>query len=99
MGIKSTAILFGKQDVAVTGALMVVMLAMLIALGYWQALGWPWYLGVFVAGILFARQLRSVRGRDRDACFRAFLDNNRVGIALFAGLLVHYALAGAYGVV
>jgi len=99
VGIKSTAILFGRSDVAVTGALMVVMLAMLITLGFWQGLGWPWLLGVFATAVLFARQWLSVRGRDRDACFRAFLGNNRVGAALFAGLLLHYLVSGAYGTV
>ena len=97
VGIKSTAILFGEKDVAITGALMLVMLGMLVAAGAWLELGWPWFAGVAVAGVLFARQWFSVRGRDRDACFRAFLNNNWVGISLFAGLLVNFALAGAYG--
>jgi len=99
VGIKSTAILFGRFDVAIIGGLMVVLLAMLAVVGFWQDLSWPWFLGVFVTALLFARQWFSVRGRDRDACFRAFLDNNRVGAALFAGLLFHYLLSGAYGAV
>ena len=99
VGIKSTAILFGRFDVAVIGGLMVVLLAMLAVVGFWQSLSWPWFLGVFVTALLFARQWLSVRGRDRDACFRAFLDNNRVGAALFAGLLFHYLLSGAFGTV
>ncbi|MEE4293373.1 MAG: 4-hydroxybenzoate octaprenyltransferase [Xanthomonadales bacterium] len=99
VGIKSTAILFGRFDVAIIGGLMGVLLAMLAVVGFWQGLSWPWFLGVFVTALLFARQWLSVRGRERDACFRAFLDNNRVGAALFAGLLFHYLLSGAYGTV
>jgi 4-hydroxybenzoate polyprenyltransferase len=97
VGVKSTAILFGTRDVAVIGALMIVMLAMLTAAGGWLALGWPWFAGVGAAGLLFLRQWLSIRTRDREACFRAFLNNNWVGFALFTGLLLHYLLAGAYG--
>jgi 4-hydroxybenzoate polyprenyltransferase len=96
VGIKSTAILFGKADVAVTGFLMIVMLGMLISAGAWLGLGWPWYSGVAVAAMLFARQWFSVRGRDQAACFRAFLNNNWVGFSLFLGLFAHYALVNAW---
>ena len=96
VGIRSTAILFGRFDVAIVGLLMVVMIAMLLALGLWQALTWGWYAGVGVAAILVLRQVVAVRNRDRAACFRAFLNNNWVGFALFLGLVLHFWLAGAY---
>ena len=96
VGVKSTAILFGRHDVAVIGALMVVMLALLVGIGRAIALAWPWYLGVAVAAMLFAWQLVIIRHREREACFRAFLNNNWVGLAVLAGLLVHYAVTGAY---
>ena len=97
VGIKSTAILFGRYDVIIIGMLMLLMAVMLILAGTWLALGWPWYAGISVAVLLWVRQLFMVRGRDRDACFRAFLNNNWVGFALFLGLVGHFALAGAYG--
>jgi 4-hydroxybenzoate polyprenyltransferase len=97
IGIRSTAILFGERDVAVVGGLMVLMVGMLAAAGAWLALGWPWYAAVLVTALLFYRQWSSVRGRDREACFKAFLGNNRVGLILFLGLLMHYFVAGAYG--
>ncbi len=99
IGIKSTAILFGERDVTVVGALMVVMVAMLAAAGAWLSLDWPWYAAVLATALLFYRQWRDVQGRDRDACFAAFLGNNRVGLVLFLGLLMHYFQAGAYGLV
>ncbi len=96
VGIKSTAILFGRHDVLVTGILMLLMISMLAAIGAWQGLSWPWFVSIFVATILFARQLYTVRDRGRDDCFRAFLNNNWVGAILFLGLLGHFVFSGAY---
>lgn len=97
VGIKSTAILFGSKDVAITGALMAVMVVMLVTAGLWLGLRWPWYAGVGAAAALFVRQWLMVRGRDREACFRAFLNNNWVGFLLFLGLALHYVVGGVYG--
>ena len=97
VGIKSTAILFGRYDVVIVGALMLVMTVMLVLAGAMLTLGWPWYLGILVAVVLWIRQIFSIRDRDREACFRAFLNNNWVGFALFIGLLSHYFLTGSYG--
>jgi 4-hydroxybenzoate polyprenyltransferase len=96
VGIKSTAILFGKFDVMIVGVLMLLMLFLLAAVGWRLVLGWPWIAAVLVSAVLFARQLASVRTRDRDACFKAFLENNWVGVMIFLGALGHFILAGAY---
>jgi 4-hydroxybenzoate polyprenyltransferase len=98
VGVKSTAILFGRLDVAITAGLMAVMTVMLLLAGAWLWLSWPWYAGIAAAVLLWARQIASVRSRDREACFRAFLNNNQVGLVLFLGLLFHYVLAGAYSI-
>lgn len=90
IGVRSTAILFGRHDRAALAVLMLLMLALLAGLGYRLSLAWPWFAGTGAAGILFARQLWSVRGRERDRCFRAFLNNNWVGLCVFAGLLGHF---------
>jgi 4-hydroxybenzoate polyprenyltransferase len=96
VGIKSTAILFGRYDVLVIAALMAVMLTLLAVIGLRLALAWPWYAAVAVSAGLFARQLFSIRMREPAACFRAFLENNWVGCSLFAGLLLHFTISGAY---
>lgn len=96
VGIKSTAILFGRHDVAVIGVLMVVMLALLLGIGRAIPLAWPWFVGLAAAGVLFAWQLAIIRRRERDACFRAFLNNNWVGLVVFVGLLAHFVVSGAY---
>ncbi len=91
IGVKSTAILLGRYDRAGLLVLMATMLGMLVWLGLGLGLAWPWYAGVAVAGVLFLYQLIIIRGRDRGACFRAFSNNNWVGMAIFAGLLAQYA--------
>lgn len=96
VGVKSTAILFGRFDILITGVLMLVLIVLLGAIGVWQSLHWPWFMGVIISALLFARQLASIRHRDRDACFRAFLNNNWVGMVIFAGLLADFAVSGAY---
>jgi len=96
VGIKSTAILFGKFDILVVGLLMGLMVAMLAFLGMALELAWPWYIGLLISAVLFTWQLFIVRGRDRDACFRAFLNNNWVGAVIFLGLLGHFAVTGSY---
>ena len=90
VGIKSTAILFGAHDLNVLKVLMMFMILALLAIGWWQALAWPWYLGVTLAGALFVSQQRMIRNREREACFRAFLGNNWVGLALFLGLAANF---------
>jgi 4-hydroxybenzoate polyprenyltransferase len=96
VGVKSTAILFGRFDILIIGILMVLMIILLGCLGLFLGLSWPWYLAVFIALVLFARQLFNARKRDREACFKAFLNNNWVGLVIVIGLLGHFLVAGAY---
>ncbi|MEJ2383820.1 MAG: 4-hydroxybenzoate octaprenyltransferase [Xanthomonadales bacterium] len=98
VGIRSTAILFGRYDVVIVAVLMVVMIALLVALGLRQELAWGWFAGVGAAAVLFARQIIMARDRDRNACFRAFLNNNWVGFLLFIGLVLHFWQRGVYSV-
>ena len=93
IGVKSIAILFGEQDRLMTGLLQGLMILGLVLTGLRFELGPAWYVGVAVAALLSMRQQRMIRNRDRAACFRAFLDNNRVGMAFFAGAVVDAVLA------
>lgn len=93
IGLKSTAILFGRHDLLILRILKVSMLALLLVLGVKLHLSWPWLVGVVVAAGLFAWQQKLVLKRDRDGCFRAFLNNNWVGMAILAGLLAAYMSA------
>lgn len=90
IGIKSTAILFGRHDKLIVGILQVLVLVLMATVGWLNGLGWAFYASIVVAGALFAWQQKMIVHRDRDACFKAFLNNNYVGLALFVGLAVSY---------
>lgn len=90
IGIKSTAILFGRFDKLIVGSLQLVTLAMLIALGMHYHLGDTFYWALLVTGGLFVYQQHLMRHRDRDLCFQAFLNNNYVGMAVTIGLFITF---------
>jgi 4-hydroxybenzoate polyprenyltransferase len=92
IGVKSTAILFGRHDLSVILALMLLLVAGLALLGWQAGWSWPYFLAVVLVAILFALQYRSVRDRSPTACFKAFLQNNWVGACIFLGLLGHFWL-------
>ncbi|HET6565821.1 MAG TPA: 4-hydroxybenzoate octaprenyltransferase [Xanthomonadales bacterium] len=92
IGVKSTAILFGRRDLAIISGLMVLMLAALVALGTWVGWTWPYFLSIALAAALFGWQRFEIRERKPAACFKAFLRNNWVGLSIFLGLLGHYLL-------
>lgn len=87
IGVRSTAILFGRHDLRIISVLQTAMVLLCLALGWQQAWHWPWFAAVTAVAGLFAGQLWMARSRDRDACFRAFLANNWVGFALFLGIV------------
>lgn len=90
IGVKSTAILFGRHDKLIIGLLQLTMLGMLGALCVWQQYNWHFAIGLLCIAGLFLYQQWLIRNRDREACFQAFLNNNWVGVALFFGLLASY---------
>ncbi|WP_415892888.1 4-hydroxybenzoate octaprenyltransferase [Neptuniibacter sp. PT8_73] len=91
IGVKSTAILFGDADKVIIGVLQASTLLTFVLLGMKLQLGWIFYVGLAVAGILFVYQQLLIRDRERDACFKAFLNNHYAGLAIFIGLAGHYA--------
>ncbi|PWI31865.1 4-hydroxybenzoate octaprenyltransferase [Vibrio albus] len=88
IGIKSTAILFGRRDKKIIGLLQVLTLVLMTALGHWMQLGLFFYVGILVAAALFGFQQYLIRNRERDDCFRAFLNNNYVGMVLATGVFL-----------
>ena len=93
VGIKSTAILFGRYDRLVIGVLQLVMLVLLWQAGQMAGRGLPYLLALLGAAGLFGYQQWLIRGRERPACFRAFLNNHYVGMLIFFGLFADYLSA------
>jgi len=94
IGIRSSAILFGRGDRLVIGALQAGALGGLALVGVMSGLGRWFWAGLAVAAALAIRQQWLIRARDPALCFRAFLNNNLFGLAVFAGILLHYLFAG-----
>jgi 4-hydroxybenzoate polyprenyltransferase len=93
IGIRSTAILFGDMDRVAIGIMQLVMVWGLVLVGQNLDFSLTYYAGVVAAALLFGWQQWLARDRSRDQCFRAFLNNNYVGLALFLGIAGEYALA------
>lgn len=92
IGIKSTAILFGRFDKLITGLLQALTLLLLLAFALLTQAGASFYWGLLVAAALFVYQQRLISGRQGPDCFRAFLNNNYVGLAIFVGIAVDWLL-------
>ncbi|WP_341269208.1 4-hydroxybenzoate octaprenyltransferase [Morganella morganii] len=90
IGVKSTAILFGRFDKIIIGILQLVMILMLLWIGLMVNLSGIFYWSLLLAGALFVYQQRLMADRERDPCFQAFMNNNYVGFILFLGMLVSY---------
>ncbi|MBI2782894.1 MAG: 4-hydroxybenzoate octaprenyltransferase [Porticoccaceae bacterium] len=90
LGVKSTAILFGTDDLLIIGALQVLALLAFALAGSSFGRGLWYYLGLGAMALWFFHQHRLARQRDRGGCFRAFLGNNRAGATLFLFMLLDY---------
>lgn len=94
-GAKSTALLFGDLDVPVIAALFTLAGVTMALLGHRMDLGLVYWLGLAAAAVFVGQQFAQGRSRHPDDCFAAFLANNRVGAAVFAGILLDYFSRGA----
>ncbi|HMA31944.1 MAG TPA: 4-hydroxybenzoate octaprenyltransferase [Casimicrobiaceae bacterium] len=92
IGIRTSALTFGRYDVAAVAFCYAIYLAAMAWIGRIHALG-PVYGGGLVLAVAIAiHHLWIIRTRDRDACFRAFLGNHWLGLAVFAGIALDSAL-------
>jgi len=88
IGVKSTAILFGRFDVTIIVVLNMVTLMLLAYVGWLTNLHPLFYVSLAVAAVMFAYQFRLIKTRQRDACFAAFLHNHWVGLSIAIGIAV-----------
>ncbi|MBS9778033.1 MAG: 4-hydroxybenzoate octaprenyltransferase [Gammaproteobacteria bacterium] len=88
LGIYSSALFFSDKDLKVCFILVCCFVALMIVIGVLEQLGIYYYLGLTMACCCFGFQFWLARLRERDNCFRAFLNNQWVGILIFLGILL-----------
>ncbi len=91
IGIRTSAITFGRFDVAAIMLCYGAALAIILVCGWTVGLRWWFFGGVAVAAGMALYHYTLIRGRDRMRCFQAFRHNNWLGAALFAGVALDYA--------
>lgn len=90
IGVKSTAILFGKNDNLINAALQTATLILLICVGHMAGLGAFFYAGLIGMCGFFIYQQYLTRNRMREQCFKAFLNNHYAGLTLFIAIVLDY---------
>jgi len=90
IGVKSTAILFGRLDKIIVAIFQVLMLLLLWSIGQYIEFGIVYNLSLMVAGVFVLYQQWLIKDREPIKCFQAFLNNNWVGAVIFIGIAGHY---------
>ena len=92
IGVKSTAILFAENDRVITASLQVLTVLGWLMMANQFELGEWYYGGVLVAAGLFCYQQWLIRSREPAQCFAAFTNNHWVGLSIFIGIVLDYAI-------
>lgn len=90
LGVKSTAIWFGRYDVPAVATALALVILTLVLVGLQSSLGVFYFCGLAAGGLVVLRQLWLIKDRDRMLCFEAFLLSNFMGLAIFIGLVLDY---------
>ena len=88
IGIKTSAITFGRYDVLAVMLCYGLTLAILATVGNVLSLGWPYRLGLLAAAMIALYHYQLIKNRDTGRCFKAFMHNNWFGAAIFAGIVI-----------
>ena len=92
IGIKSTAVLFGRFDKLIIGILQLITLGLLLLIALWLQMSWPVYTALAIGAAIMAYHQYLIKDRQRDACFKAFLHNHYFGMVICLGIMLHYWL-------
>ena len=92
IGIRTSALTFGRYDVAAVAVCYAAYLAGMAWIGAYVQLGPIYFAGVVVAAVMAAWHVWLIRDRSREHCFRAFLHNHWLGLAIFAGVALDFAV-------
>jgi len=87
IGVKSTAILFGDLDIIITHIIQALMMVVLLLLGRKLELDVYYYITLLITLLLFIYQHKLLKSRNTENYFKAFLNNNWVGMVIFAGIV------------
>ena len=90
VGIKSSAILFGRYDLLAIAFLQGLTVALLVVVAQTQQLNLFFYISLVGATLMFVKQAFQTRTRDRGACFKAFLENHIIGMIIAIGIAASY---------
>ena len=90
IGIKTSAITFGRFDVAGIMLCHIIFISLMVCVGQIQKLGVAYYLGLGAALGLIMYQYHLIHDRKPARCFKAFLHNNWVGATVFTGIALDY---------
>lgn len=90
IGIKSSALFFGKSDVLAIMICYLLMLSILISIGQHKGFGIYYYTGLAAALGLVIWQYQMIKKRNKADCFKAFLRNHWIGCVVFLGLVAEY---------
>lgn len=92
IGVRSSAILFGRWDRFNTALLQGLCVAFLVWVGVRAGLHWPYAAGVLAAALSAMRYQWLIRGREPARCLQAFLESHYFGLLVLIGLVADYAL-------
>ena len=99
LGIRTSAITFGDNDVSAIMLCHFWFSALMAVLGWQIGATWPFWIVLPLTVYWQIQQYRQIRTRDRWVCFRTFLENNRIGLAWFLGIAGHYLWLSLYSAV
>jgi 4-hydroxybenzoate polyprenyltransferase len=90
LGIRTSAITFGRFDVLAVMVCYALCFVLLAAVGWLEELGLLFYIGLVGAGLIALMHYNWIKGRQREQCFRAFNHNNWLGAVIFIGVFLDY---------
>jgi 4-hydroxybenzoate polyprenyltransferase len=92
IGIRTSALTFGRYDVAAVALCYAIYLAGMLWVGYARALGVIYFAGIAGAALIAVHHVTMIRTREPGACFRAFLGNHWLGMTVFVAVALDYAV-------
>jgi 4-hydroxybenzoate polyprenyltransferase len=96
IGIRTSALTFGRYDVLAVAFCYAVYLAGMAGIGLEYQVGIAYFASLVVAAGLAAYHVHLIRDRDPKKCFKAFLNNHWLGFAIFAGVVLDHGLRSAW---